>query len=30
MGAVVLDDVPDKAVVIGNPAKVIRMVDGHG
>jgi sugar O-acyltransferase (sialic acid O-acetyltransferase NeuD family) len=30
MGAVVLNDVPDNAMVVGNPAKVIRMVDDHG
>jgi sugar O-acyltransferase (sialic acid O-acetyltransferase NeuD family) len=29
MGAVVLEDVPDNAVVAGNPAKVIRMADEH-
>lgn len=27
MGAVVLDDVPENAVVVGNPAKVIRVMD---
>jgi len=29
MGAVVLDDVPENAVVVGNPAKVIRMIDSR-
>ena len=29
MGAVVLDDVPNYAVVAGNPAKVIRMIDSR-
>lgn len=29
-GAVVLDDVPPRAVVVGNPARVLRFLDGPG